>query len=185
MDKAQWIHAVLDKYEGTLTRYAYRVTQDLERAREVVQETFLKLWQAERSDVEGHLAEWLFTVCRNQALDVRRKDKRMLPLAEPVEEATEETPSRLLETHQQKVEIMTAFTMLPARQQEVLRLKFQNELSYQEISRITGLSVSNVGFIIHAAIKKLRAQLSSATAVATTLTAATFPTSATSRGSVV
>ena len=45
---------------------------------------------------------------------------------------------------------------LPPRQQEVLQLKFQNDLSYQEISEITKLSVSNVGVMIHNALKTLR-----------------------------
>ena len=48
---------------------------------------------------------------------------------------------------------------LPHNQQEVVRLKFQNGFSYQEISRITSLSVSNVGFILHTAIKRLRQDL--------------------------
>ena len=45
---------------------------------------------------------------------------------------------------------------LPPRQQEVLQLKFQNDLSYQQISEITELSVSNVGVLIHNALKTLR-----------------------------
>lgn len=48
---------------------------------------------------------------------------------------------------------------LPANQQEVIRLKFQNGLSYKEISGITRLSVSNVGFLIHTALKTLRRQM--------------------------
>ena len=40
-----------------------------------------------------------------------------------------------------------------------MRLKFQNGLSYKEISRVTELSVSNVGYLIHTAIQKLRQQL--------------------------
>ena len=46
---------------------------------------------------------------------------------------------------------------LPPRQQEVIRLKFQGGFSYKEISRITGLTTGNVGFIIHTAVKTLRA----------------------------
>ena len=46
---------------------------------------------------------------------------------------------------------------LPANQQEVVRLKFQNGFSYKEISRITTLSVGNVGFLIHTAVARLRA----------------------------
>ncbi|MBT4814249.1 MAG: sigma-70 family RNA polymerase sigma factor [Lentisphaerae bacterium] len=46
--------------------------------------------------------------------------------------------------------------VLPERQQEVVRLKFQNEFSYKQISEIMGLSVSNVGYLIHTAIHTLR-----------------------------
>ena len=45
---------------------------------------------------------------------------------------------------------------LPGNQQEVIRLKFQNGLSYREISGITGLSVSNVGVLIHYGLKAIR-----------------------------
>ncbi len=48
---------------------------------------------------------------------------------------------------------------LSQNQREVVRLKFQSELSYKEIAAITELSVSNVGFLIHTAIKKLRVEL--------------------------
>ena len=48
---------------------------------------------------------------------------------------------------------------LPPNQREVIRLKFQNGFSYQEISRISGHSVSNVGYLIHAGIKTLRGRL--------------------------
>ncbi len=48
---------------------------------------------------------------------------------------------------------------LPANQREVIRLKFQNGFSYQEISRISGHTVSNVGYLIHAGIKALRVHL--------------------------
>ena len=47
---------------------------------------------------------------------------------------------------------------LPANQQEVVRLKFQNGFSYKEISQITALSVSNVGFLIHTAVARLRTE---------------------------
>ncbi len=48
---------------------------------------------------------------------------------------------------------------LPPNQRDVIRLKFQNDFSYQEISRISGHSVSNVGYLIHVGLKTLRRQL--------------------------
>ena len=45
---------------------------------------------------------------------------------------------------------------LPENQREVIRLRFQCDLSYREISEITQLGVGNVGFLIHTGLKKLR-----------------------------
>jgi RNA polymerase sigma-70 factor, ECF subfamily len=45
---------------------------------------------------------------------------------------------------------------LPRRQQEVLQLKFQNDLSYQQIAEITKTTANNVGVLIHIALKTLR-----------------------------
>ena len=64
--------------------------------------------------------------------------------------------STAMEQKEQLSEVMTLLASLPANQQEVLRLKFNGDLSYLEISRITSLSVSNVGFLIHTGLKTIR-----------------------------
>ena len=61
-----------------------------------------------------------------------------------------------LEKEEQLTDILQVLNTLPANQQEVLRLKFQSDLSYLEISRITSLSVSNVGFLIHTGLNTIR-----------------------------
>ena len=66
--------------------------------------------------------------------------------------------SRLAET-QTAGEIFRMLDRLPKNQREVVYLKFQCDLSYKEISEITKLSVTNVGFLIHTAIKTLRKEL--------------------------
>ena len=118
--------------------------------------------QADPDRVQGHLAEWLFTVCRNRALDVLRKENRMKPLTE-VDLATRpaDAPSPAAEAERRETtsEVLRLLAGLPRNQQEVVRLKFQNGLSYQEISRVTQLTVTNVGFLIHTAIKTLRHEL--------------------------
>src|SRR5438270_5872584 len=52
--------------------------------------------------------------------------------------------------------LMKILATLPPRQQEVLQLKFQNELSYQEIAEITKTTANSVGVLIHTAMKTLR-----------------------------
>lgn len=156
-----WLVAAVDRFEGPLLRDTRRITGDLETARDVVQEAFLRLCQEEPGKVDGHLAQWLFTVCRRRALDVLKKESRMKnstgavvldrPATDSASEAAErqETTSRILEL----------LDRLPVNQQEVVRLKFQAGLSYREISNITGLTVSNVGYLIHTAIGSLRSVL--------------------------
>jgi len=156
---AEWFRSVLAAQEGPLLRYAARILGDVERARDVVQETFLRLLKSGKGPDDGHVPEWLFTVCRNRALDVCRKERRMTHLAEHSEQfqpSTEPPPPAAASLHEQAGQVAAAMETLPARQQEILRLKFQNGFSYKQIAGITGLSVSNVGFLIHTAIGKLR-----------------------------
>jgi RNA polymerase sigma factor (sigma-70 family) len=158
-NRAEWMRSVLAQYEGPLLRYATRITGDLERSRDVVQDTFLRLCREHPERLNSHLSEWLFTVCRNRALDVVRKESRTRPLTEvdlSVRQSPEPSPAHSAERRETTGDILRAIDDLPANQQEVIRLKFQSDLSYREISRITKLSVTNVGFLIHTGIKTLR-----------------------------
>ena len=160
--KTEWIRATLDRYEGHLTRYARRITGDGETARDVVQETFLRLCKEDPQTLDGHLAEWLFTVCRNKAVDIRRKERRMSTLTENrIAEKTspEPSPPSVVEDRDATGQILDLLDQLPENQQEVIRLKFQGGLSYREISGVTGLSVSNVGVLLHYGLKALRAKV--------------------------
>ena len=152
--------AVVD-YQSPLTRYAARLVGDPDRARDIVQDTFVKLMAQPRAEVDGHIAEWLFTVCRHRALDVLRKEGRMKRFEEGEMErvAAEETrPARALEAAETQDALLQMIDRLPANQQEVVRLKFQSGFSYKEISRITAHSVSHVGVLIHHAVTRLRAE---------------------------
>ncbi|MBC7816804.1 MAG: sigma-70 family RNA polymerase sigma factor [Planctomycetaceae bacterium] len=160
---SEWILDVVARWEGDLVRYARHLVGDAERARDVVQDTFLKLCQQDRGQLDGHLVEWLFTVCRNGALDVRRKEQRMTTMTlDAVQDSAgfDPQPEDVAEQRDETIYVLRLMTDLPANQQEVLRLKFQHSLSYREISSITGLSETNVGFLIHVGIKRLRERLS-------------------------
>ncbi|MEY2519677.1 MAG: hypothetical protein QOF24_1436 [Verrucomicrobiota bacterium] len=155
----QQMDALLQRFERPLLQYATRILGDSDRARDVVQETFVKLQHENRTELDDAPAKWLFAVCRNNALNVCRKEKRMTYLDHELLEARESdqpAPSEKLESKEASGFLLKILGTLPPRQQEVLQLKFQNDLSYQEISEITKLSVSNVGVMIHNALKTLR-----------------------------
>lgn len=155
----EWLRSVMEAHERALLRYAGRILGDVERARDVVQETFLRLLKSGRDRTQDHLAEWLFTVCRNRALDVCRKERRMTRLSEKAEQfrpSPDPPPPAVAAQNETLRQVTDALGALPPNQQEVLRLKFQNGFTYKQIAGITGLSVSNVGFQIHTAIQALR-----------------------------
>lgn len=150
------------RYEQPLLRYAARITGDAETAQDVVQDTFLKLCLANRDTIEGYLAPWLYRVCRNRALDVRKKEQRMQPV-EPVRLETHPShqppPRAVAEGRETESLVLDALAELPENQQEVFRLKFQDQLSYKEISDVTGFPVDNVRYLIHTSLKRVRERL--------------------------
>ena len=158
-----WIEDTVRAHQAPLVRYATRlVGGDVERARDIVQDTFVRLVEQPPERVNGHVVEWLYTVCRNRTRDILRKEGRVRRFGEGEIEtvrAVDLRPGRELEVEERRATMLDLIETLPANQQEVIRLKFQNGFSYKEISRITALSVSNVGFLIHTAVKKLRQEM--------------------------
>jgi RNA polymerase sigma factor (sigma-70 family) len=151
---------IFAEQQAPLVRYAARLLGgDTERARDVVQDAFVKLMAQSPEAINGHAVEWLFTVCRHRALDVLRKEGRMKRFEDgEVERVTtaEARPGSSLEATETHEKLLEIIGHLPPNQQEVVRLKFQNGFSYKEIARITELSVTNVGFLIHTAVTRLR-----------------------------
>jgi RNA polymerase sigma-70 factor (ECF subfamily) len=153
---------LIAQQQTPLLRYATRLLRDPDRARDVVQDTFVKLLAQPPGSLDGHAVEWLFTVCRNRALDVRRKESPLEfcdPADDPRVISAEPRPGRALEQAETQAAVVHAIERLPANLQEVVRLKFQHGFSYKEIAGITGYSVTNVGFLIHTAVTRLRADL--------------------------
>jgi RNA polymerase sigma-70 factor (ECF subfamily) len=157
-----WIRAALERHEAPLVRYATRQLRgDVNRARDVVQDTFLRLCQADRAKVEGHLEAWLFTVCRNRAIDVTRKEGRLGALdnirkMDSGQAGPGELAARRL-AHRRVLELLEG---LPPDQQRAFRLKFREHKSYREISAEMGTSLGRVSKLITTAMATLRTQMS-------------------------
>src|SRR5438093_1785980 len=158
------MQVLLRRFEISLLQFATRIAGDRDRARDVVQKTFVK-FQNNGAFQNPEPATWLFTVCRNGALNVCRKERRMQYLDEELIEARKaEQPMPFARLEQQEAAgfLLKIVATLPPRQQEVIQLKFQNDLSYQQIGEITKTTANNVGVLIHTALKTLRQRYANA-----------------------
>lgn len=157
-----WIRSVLQQHEGPLLAYALRLCRgDLERARDLVQDVFLRLVKADRAEIGERVTVWLYHICRNRALDLQEKDRPMLALdaAEPPPDPRTTSPVEHLAARDEATRLNALVERLPERERELVRLKFEHGLSYAEMGAVTGLTAGNVGFLLHKALRALRERL--------------------------
>ena len=154
------VREAMGLYESPLIAYAANILSgDIDRARDVVQDTFLRLFQADVGRVRENLKAWLYTVCRNRAFDVLRKDQRLDLGGDEVLLTFSDhrpDPSQSTDTSEMCDRAWQLMERLSSNQREVIRLKFVDDCSYKDIARITGLSIGNVGFLMHVGLRKLR-----------------------------
>ncbi len=158
--------ALLDENERALTAFAARLLRgDVERARDAVQEIFLRLCR--REDLDGVDRAWLFTATRHLCIDLSRKESRMVSSEETTAEwegaaapGRASAPDLALQQAEARDGLAAAVDLLPANQREALRLKFESGLSYAEIATVLGSTEGTVGYWLHAAVKSLRGRLS-------------------------
>src|SRR5213596_3415084 len=131
------VRSAMGRYERPLLAYALRIVGDPDRARDVVQETFARVCaHPPAADVNGHLPQWLYTVCRNAALDARRKEKRTMTMLDATAEtmpSLASSPAEVVEQNDSAAHVLRLLARLPEDQQEVIRLKFQHGMSYRQI----------------------------------------------------
>jgi RNA polymerase sigma factor (sigma-70 family) len=160
--RARWVTAALADHEGALVAYASRLTRDVHAARDVVQEAFLRLCGEDETVTGPRVKAWLFTVCRRLAIDAMRKERRMSVAETPgLDERAgrEADPAGAAETRDEAARALGLVADLPENQRECLELKFRHGLRYREIAEVTGLSVGNVGFLIHTGLATVRGRL--------------------------
>ena len=152
--------------ESPLLSYAHRCAGDREAAEDVVQEAFMKL-HAQFEQVEKP-RPWLYRTVHNLALNRRRAAKHTVPLdPDPENESApaNNPPDASLPPDAQMLRlegiglVRISLETLDERSQQLVRLKFHDELTYKEIAARTGLTAGNVGFILHHALKTIAAEL--------------------------
>lgn len=162
---ARWVAEVFARLEVPLVAYVRRqLWGDLEAARDIVQDAFVKLCQQGWPEIEPHATAWLYRTCRNRAIDLSRREGRMSAIHTGTDVASLQDraghgPDHRAQQGEQLDQLRAGVGQLTDQQQEVLRLRLHDGLSYRQIAEVTGLTTTNVGYHLHQAISQLRMRL--------------------------
>ena len=153
--------------ESPLLSYACRLVGELSVAEDIVQDAFMKL-HAQFKEVREP-RRWLYRTVHNRALNHRRDANKIVPLHPPAEPDAPQNandpadPQPLPDEEISRWEgiglVRLSLAVLDEQSREVVRLKFNEGLSYKEISVRTGLSVGHVGYLLHHALKTIADEL--------------------------
>jgi RNA polymerase sigma-70 factor (ECF subfamily) len=159
------LETLFTSHESALLRYARRLVSNNETAQDIVQEAFMKL-HADRETVRQPQA-WLYRTVHNMALNHLRDNRKIVRLhgdaaAQMELPDTQPLPDEQIQRLEAIGQTRLCLEAMDPRRRELLRLKFAEGLSYQQISERTSLSVSNVGYLLHHALKDLAAGLKGA-----------------------
>lgn len=160
------IEALFAALESPLLNYALRLAGDLGAAEDSVQEAFMKL-QAQFKEVREP-RRWLYRTVHNLALNYRRRAGKIVTLevkagaaqpSAPDPADPQPLPDEQIVRSEGIGLVRLTLETLDERSRELIRLKFNENLSYKEISGRTGLKIGHVGYLLHHALKAMAEEL--------------------------
>lgn len=150
------MQAAIERHQAALLRYVTRlIGGDAAKAADAVQGAFARMKELPPEETAENTAEWLFATCRQRTLDVLRREGRITRFESGGGQAAGAEAGAVAEAEEPHVTMQRLIARLTPKQQEVVRLRFQNGFSHKEIARITELTAFNVGVLIHNAVARL------------------------------
>jgi RNA polymerase sigma-70 factor (ECF subfamily) len=154
-----WDAVYAEELPGVYNFFRYRVG-DGPVAEDLTSMTFEKAWRARaryRRDLAG-FRTWLMSIARNVAVDHFRAARPHAPLEAAAEIPSGPTPEDLAVERSDRDRLGRLLATLPARESELVALKYGAGLTNRAIAGLTGLSESNVGTLLHRVVLDLRAR---------------------------
>jgi RNA polymerase sigma factor (sigma-70 family) len=153
------------RYAAAILRYHCRCAHDVDAAHDLTAETFAQAWLARnrfRDELDGSAAPWLYGIARNVVLmSVRRRRveraglERLGLLGDP----TAVTGVEHQPDESWLAELEAALDELPPSQREAVRLRFSDDLAYEQVAQALQTSPQAARVRVHRALSTLRARL--------------------------
>ncbi len=157
---------IVSRYQKRVFKLAYGFFQDKDDAMEIVQETFMRVYEKiDRFDNESSFKNWVLRVAYNLCIDFYRKFKSKKSYHREVYEfsqaqnPTDVEPEQQIDQQDFRQNLQESLAFLSARQKMIFVLKHYNCLKYQEIANILDISVGTVKSLHHRAAKALKKKL--------------------------
>jgi RNA polymerase sigma-70 factor (ECF subfamily) len=164
---------LVDKYKQPVMNLAYRTLRDVTEAEDLAQNVFVQVYKsAGRYQPAAKFSAWLFTIARNLCLnEIRRRSRHPAesldqthaeaddqPLHQVEDKRVAAPPEQLLHSELEQ-KITDALAELPENQRTALLFCRQEELSYEEIAKVLGCSLSATKSLIHRGRETLKTKL--------------------------
>lgn len=159
-EEADWEAAYREYLPRVYNFLLYRVGDEA-LVEDLTAVVFEKAWRGRmryQRDL-GAFSTWLFTIARNAATDHFRRNGHDLPIESVRGQADSPTLEETVQRREDFAQLNSLLSRLPARDRELVALKYGAGLNNREIARLTSLSESNVGTILNRVIEKLRLEM--------------------------
>ena len=164
---------LVEKYKQPVMNVVYRILRDGSEAEDLAQNVFLQVYKsAHRYEVSARFSTWLFTIARNLCLnEIRRRSRHPAESLDATHPESDDQPARQYQDHktfsapelllhgelEQKIE--QALAELPENQRTAILLCRKDDLSYEEIAKVVGCSLSATKSLIHRGRETLKQKL--------------------------
>jgi RNA polymerase sigma-70 factor (ECF subfamily) len=156
---------LFSRYQKKLFTYIYHLVGNKEETEDILQNVFSKTYKnIEHFDISRKFSSWIYRIAHNESVNfLKRKSKRytiswddVLTTKDKLESASdEERPEEKIEHQEITREVDWALEKIPEKYQQVLKLRYFDELSYQDMSKILNKPINTVGTLINRAKRKL------------------------------
>ena len=160
----QAFQQLYEQYCDRVYNLIYYSLKESEQAEDILQSVFLKVFQALplfRED--SSFLTWIYRVTLNECKNAKRRRRFWLPLSEIFEKPEEKDPHPLPDvvhtSNLQLLDLRRALVKLKPKYREVVMLKYFEELSYEDVASILGISMGTVASRLHRAMQFLESQL--------------------------
>jgi RNA polymerase sigma-70 factor, ECF subfamily len=148
---------IMIRYERQIYRICYRFVENREDALDLAQDVFIKAFEHLATfRRESSLKTWLYRIAMNHCINHVKKHSQEFVEVTEYTSSVRATVHAQLEDREQREQFRRLVKLLPPKQKAILELRINEQLSYEEIAKISGRSISTIKASVFFALEKLR-----------------------------